>query len=172
MRVADIWYNRIIRDSKSNDEKRKRPTDSPNYVTTDDLIRMLNEQQNKCNWCGVDMAWTHRRSTPHGLTLERFDNLKSHTRDNVCLCCKRCNSKRMTPQTALLRKYFFKWYRRVFDVKVIYGGDRRASLMWFSTSSVTIPCRCSGTWSFSCFSLATISASVRDPSGGFYDILL
>ena len=123
------WYKRIVRDSKYNDSKRKRPTDGDTYITTKDLIVLQNKQQNKCFWCGIFMNWLERRSNKDGLTLERLNNRVPHLRENCVLACKSCNSKRYDKESRLLIKYFYKWYRRVFDVKVKCDGARRPSFV-------------------------------------------
>ena len=120
------WMYRIVRDSKHNDKFRGRTDYDPaDYIDTETLVHLQQAQQNKCNWCGVFMDWMERRSNPRGLTVDRLDNALPHIKTNVVLACKRCNSKNCNRERSLLRKYFYRWYRNTFDVKVQYKETGR-----------------------------------------------
>ena len=111
-RIADRWYNRIVRDSRYNDKKCGRKIDPTHeYIHTDRLLELQNEQQNLCYYCFIQMNWIgDRRKNRNGLTLERRDNRLPHYTDNCLgLCCKSCNSKRYSHDDGLLRRYFSKW---------------------------------------------------------------
>jgi len=128
MRTADRWYFRIIRDSIRCDLKNKFVIDYSKYVTTPFLQELQNIQQNRCHICLDFMDWIERRSTKNGLTLDRIDNLLPHYKSNVRLCCKSCNSARMSKDKQLLKHYFRKWYKRTFDIQQVFS-NRRCSLV-------------------------------------------
>ena len=128
MRVSDRYYNRIIRDSKTSDKKQHfRIGDT--YITAADILRMQNEQQNRCAYCGIFLNWLERRRNRDGLTVERLDTSRPHEVDNCCLVCKRCNSKRMTPEKKILTKYFYRWYRATFDFPSYVETNRVCSFL-------------------------------------------
>lgn len=125
MRVADRWYKRIIRDSKRSDRINNLPvTDPDRYVTSQDLIDMQQQQQNKCYHCLIFMNWLERRSCKHGLTLDRRNTSLPHYKDNVCLACKSCNSARYTKNKQLLKRYFRLWYQNTFDIRMTENKRR------------------------------------------------
>lgn len=75
----------ILKDSRKSDRKLKRDND-----LTEDFIEEKIAQG--CNYCG---------ETQLQLTLDRIDNSKGHTKENVVPCCIRCNLlRRDMPLTA------------------------------------------------------------------------
>ena len=130
MRKQDRWYNRIVRDSRRSDRLAKRLVkDVDRYVTTEDLIKMQQDQRNRCYYCQIFMDWIQRRRGGTGLTLERFNNCLPHYTSNCCLACKACNSKRVSREEGLLKKYFNIWYEKTFGVTRKWQGNRRCSFV-------------------------------------------
>ena len=87
---------KTIKNSRVTDTARKRYVKN-NYMDIDHLFRLLVKQNNKCYYCNVEME--HIRDYTQGmhnnlLTTERIDNTKAHTKNNVVLCCWKCNTKR------------------------------------------------------------------------------
>ena len=115
-RESDNWYKRIVRDSRYNDKKANRQIDPAiPYITTPDLLKLQNDQQNRCYYCWQGMSWMERSRNPRGLTLERLNNELPHYKSNCTLACKRCNSKRLSPNRGLLMRYFQRWKALTFD---------------------------------------------------------
>jgi hypothetical protein len=129
MRIQDRWYNRIPRDSKQSDIKAHRPFDPAKFITTSQLKALQIKQENICFHCEGFMDWIERRGTKNGLTVERLDNRYPHHVDNVVLCCKSCNSQKLNEKKHLLKKYFRRWYHKVFTVRPNLQSQRRCSFI-------------------------------------------
>jgi hypothetical protein len=126
MRIQDRWYNRIPRDALRSDILKNRHIDHKNFVDPEFCKGLQTKQQNECHHCGRFMDWIQRRKGKDGLTLERLNNELAHHKGNVVLCCKSCNSKKLTRDQSLLRKYFNIWYRKTFGI-ISPKTDRRCS---------------------------------------------
>ena len=128
-RVSDRWLNRIERDSRHNDKARGRAIDPTiPYINRETLVRLQQEQSNRCYYCQVPMDWLERRRTKNGLTLERLDNRQPHYIHNCVLCCKHCNASRFDTQTGILKRYFSIWKSKALDI-IAPTTPRCASLM-------------------------------------------
>ena len=125
MRIYDRYHRRIPRDARSEDRRRKFKVDLPDYITSEDVIRLQKKQDNRCYHCGIFMNWLERRVSKNGLTLERLDNLLPHVLSNCVLCCKSCNSKKLSPEKSLLTRCFWHWYRKTFEIKMVLDQERR-----------------------------------------------
>lgn len=131
MRINDLWFNRIPRDSRYNDRRvgRKIVEGIP-YITARDLLTFQNKQQNRCYYCDNQMKWYGNRSSDKmGLTLERKNNAFPHyTRNCLGLCCKSCNSRKYVGNRGLLKRYFSKWKNATFEINYDGAcGERRPS---------------------------------------------
>ena len=117
MKHADRWYNRIVRDSRHSDKKKKRTNyEEADFIDADRLLELQNEQENKCYYCFEALNWMERRSSKQGLTVERLDDFLPHIKSNCVLACKSCNSARFTHKRGLLKRYFSMWKKRTFNV--------------------------------------------------------
>jgi len=125
-RLHDRWPKRIIRDSKQADIRAGRAYNPDEFLDEAWLENQQTRQQNKCYHCGKFMNWIIRNGVD-GLTCERLDNSKPHHKDVCVLACKSCNSKKLSREQSLLRRYFFRWYRNTFDVRQSVT-NRRCSL--------------------------------------------
>ena len=126
-RLHDRWQKRILRDSKRADKIARRPVIEAEFLTEPWCNEQQTKQQNLCYHCEGFMDWI-KRNKKTGLTAERLDNSLPHHRSNCVLACKSCNSRKLNYKQHLLRKYFFRWYRHVFDVKQQFT-NRRCSLV-------------------------------------------
>ena len=122
-RLHDRWTKRIIRDSKQADNRANRPFELAKFVDSEWLEEQQTLQQNLCHHCEGFMDWI-KRNHRTGLTVERLDEKQPHHKSNCVLSCKRCNSKRLSRENSLLRKYFFRWYRNTFDVRQTLSNRR------------------------------------------------
>lgn len=78
----------IVNDCKASDKKKGRGENDLDRAFVEELIR------NGCSYCGDDQL---------RMTLDRMDNSKPHTRENVVPSCIRCNYIRGSmPYTAWL----------------------------------------------------------------------
>jgi hypothetical protein len=128
MRETDQWQYRVLRDALSADRRAGRGFDPTEYVTTPFVESLQTKQQNLCWHCEKFMDWL-RRNTKDGLTLERLRESEPHIRSNCVLACKSCNSARLSREKSLLKKYFYRWYRKTFDVRVQVNATRAPSFV-------------------------------------------
>ena len=104
MRFQDRWYNRIPRDSKRSDlRKRADALDLDQLIDTEWCIGRQSVQKNLCYYCDVYMNWFSRK-LPDGLTVERLDSSRPHHKTNCVLCCHSCNVGRLDKNRAKRQK--------------------------------------------------------------------
>lgn len=90
-------------------------------ITLDDFERLT--QQN-CSYCGLPPSATHKtyesqQRKPYVYNgLDRVDNSKGYTLDNVVPCCKHCNKAK----NSLNQDEFLDWVKRVYMFRL--GGDQ------------------------------------------------
>ena len=89
---ARRWAYRACVHSRIADHNANRTYTVNTFITPPRLEFLRILQQNKCIYCHTHMQIQHRRK-PNGLTVERVDGKKPHTKNNVALCCFRCNCK-------------------------------------------------------------------------------
>ena len=89
---AKRWANRACVHSKLADNNANRPFQDELFITPERLRFLRTLQQNKCVYCRTVMQ-TENRRCPNGLTIERVNNKVAHLKDNVLLCCFRCNCR-------------------------------------------------------------------------------
>ena len=124
MRKSDEWQHRIVRDSKRSDLL-KGHYDPSNSIDTEFLLAQNEKQRTMCFYCEIPMA-QHNRNIRQGLTLERLDVVKGHTKDNCVLCCKSCNSKKVHRDKGLIERLLVKWNTPVYHV---WDSGRRPCLV-------------------------------------------
>ena len=86
------WAYRACVHSRIADKNANRTYKSNTFITPPRLEFLRTLQQNECIYCHTTMQIKHRRK-PDGLTVERIDGNKPHIKNNVALCCFRCNCK-------------------------------------------------------------------------------
>lgn len=59
-------------------------------LMTEDVIGLRRVQHDYCAFCGEKMQ-TQKRKRLNGLTIDRLDSTKGHTRENCVLSCWDCN---------------------------------------------------------------------------------
>lgn len=80
-----------INSYKSQDEAKGRNITS-DYVTINDVKKLLFKQESKCYVCGdnvITEEWTP--DCLYQFTLDRIDNKLPHNKNNVLICCHYCN---------------------------------------------------------------------------------
>ena len=80
-----------INDYKSQDKAKGRNITS-DYVTINDVKKLLFKQENKCYVCGDNVITEEWQSNClYQFTLDRIDNKLPHNKNNVLICCYYCN---------------------------------------------------------------------------------
>ncbi|KAK3746657.1 hypothetical protein RRG08_039082 [Elysia crispata] len=59
-----------------------------------DVEALKEKQSNRCASCNIDLLWCYEPKDTRQFSVDRIDNAKGHTRDNVRLACLECNRKR------------------------------------------------------------------------------
>ncbi len=77
------WWKKKVKNYLYQDQKKKR--DTTNNLTEDDYEEIKKTYNGKCYLCGCYFTKTKKP------TLDRIDNSKCHSLDNVKWCCKECN---------------------------------------------------------------------------------
>lgn len=60
-------------------------------LTVDDVWALYNKQRGRCYWYGVALTPSVERRTPQKPSLDRLDNARGYTKDNVVLACYAAN---------------------------------------------------------------------------------
>ena len=103
------WFNRCLYLSKQAD-KRKNRTSDEEYITPERLCTLRVLQENKCFYCDTELQVENRKQS-NGLTIERLDNAKPHTMNNVILCCSSCNCRRVSNK---INKSAFEIFHQIY----------------------------------------------------------
>ena len=82
------WLKYILSKAKS------RLKDSD--ISVDDLYEIYAKQDGKCFYFNIPMLLPKNFKDPQSITIDRIDNSKSYTKDNVVLACYAANVGRNT----------------------------------------------------------------------------
>ena len=58
-----------------------------------DVLALKEAQGNRCAACNLELLWCYTPKDTRQFSVDRLDNAKGHTRDNVRLTCLDCNLK-------------------------------------------------------------------------------
>jgi len=60
-------------------------------LTYDDILNFI--KITECHYCGDKITWLKHRSRKDSgaYNLDRMDNNKGYVKENLCVCCTRCN---------------------------------------------------------------------------------
>lgn len=58
------------------------------------ILQLRDSQDNRCAACNIELLWAYAPKDTQQFSVDRLDNSKGHTRDNVRLTCLECNRKR------------------------------------------------------------------------------
>jgi hypothetical protein len=81
-RRVRLWQNTLIHDSKRNKE---------HNLTVNDVNEMFDKQNGLCYWFKIPLIPSYKLKHPQQPSLDRLDNTKGYTKDNVVLCCYSAN---------------------------------------------------------------------------------
>lgn len=75
------------------DARKNRPIIDNQYVSVEDVKKLLIKQEQKCYVCGDIVLLDDYCATRcmYQITLDRIDNKLPHNKDNVLICCYYCN---------------------------------------------------------------------------------
>ena len=65
-----------------------------NNLRMKDVAALKEKQSNRCAACNIELLWCYEPKDTRQFSVDRIDNAKGHTRDNVRLACLECNQKR------------------------------------------------------------------------------
>jgi hypothetical protein len=86
---------RKINGYKNQDVKKKKLEN--NFITYEECLEKLVISKLKCYYCKKDCLLTYENiREPKQWTLDRIDNSQGHNKENVVICCLKCNLKRRT----------------------------------------------------------------------------
>jgi len=88
--IDEIILHKINKYKFQDKEKNRQITDE--YVSLNDVKKLLFKQENKCYVCGDNVIieeW--RPNCLYQFTLDRIDNKLPHNKNNVLICCYYCN---------------------------------------------------------------------------------
>jgi len=58
------------------------------------ILQLKEAQNNHCAACNIELLWVYQPKDTQQFSVDRLDNAKGHTRDNIRLTCLECNRKR------------------------------------------------------------------------------
>jgi len=82
--ITDFFKKKMVGHSKYDDEKGYANDLTLNYV-----VGLFNRQRGCCCWCGCDLNVVSKVDTQ--ASIDRLDDRKGHTKDNVVISCWSCN---------------------------------------------------------------------------------
>jgi hypothetical protein len=82
-RRVRLWQNYLIHESK------RRHKD--NNIDIEFINELFKKQNGLCYWFKVPLIPTQKQKHPQKPSLDRLDNSKGYTKDNVVLCCYSAN---------------------------------------------------------------------------------
>jgi hypothetical protein len=76
---------------------RKEIHNKETLITLEDVLVKLDESNLTCYYCSKPILVLYKNvREPLQWTLDRLDNALSHTKDNTCIACLKCNLQRRT----------------------------------------------------------------------------
>ena len=64
------------------------------HLKVDHILELKKAQSNRCAACNIELLWAHQPKDTQQFSVDRLDNTKGHTWDNVRITCLECNRKR------------------------------------------------------------------------------
>ena len=86
---------RKLNSYKNQDKKKQRNID--NFITYEECIEKLVISKLRCYYCRKECLLIYKTVREQSQwTLDRIDNSKCHSKENVVICCLNCNLKKGT----------------------------------------------------------------------------
>lgn len=79
----------ISKDSAKKRGQRGRLDCEEHTITTDDIMKLKEKQDNKCVYSGLELVW--KRHSPNKASIDRIDSTKGYTPNNIQLVTKLVN---------------------------------------------------------------------------------
>ncbi len=67
---------------------------TPFNLTVDHILLLKEAQGNRCAACNIELLWVYQPKDTQQFSVDRLENTRGHTCDNVRLTCLECNRKR------------------------------------------------------------------------------
>ena len=81
--------------SYKNQDRKKEKYDENKFIKYEECLEKLVISKLKCDYCRKNcFIYYENKLEPQQWTLDRIDNNIGHERDNVVICCYKCNIKR------------------------------------------------------------------------------
>lgn len=93
-----------------NHRRRARKRNAPGFWTSEDIVLIRIEQQDKCFYCGINLC--HRGTVDHKTPLIRQG---TNWPNNLVLACKSCNSSKGTKTVEEFMKYLVLTKPALYD---------------------------------------------------------
>ena len=95
--LTSLIYKRI-QQHIVKDKRRFKNFNEDDYITVIDVLNLLKNQENKCNFCDeeVNLKPTHTQKSRdlNAFSIDRINNKKPHTKTNCVISCFYCNANR------------------------------------------------------------------------------
>ena len=101
--------------SYQNQDKSKERYDEKEFIKYEECLEKLVISKLRCYYCRHECLFLYENvREPMQWTLDRIDNNKCHSKDNVVICCLKCNLKkgtindkkfRFTKQMRIIKQY-------------------------------------------------------------------
>lgn len=82
-RRVRLWMNTLV-----NDSKRKNVY---NDLKVSDIEEIYEKQNGLCYWFNIPLLVSDQKKHPQQPSIDRIDNTKGYTKDNIVLCCYSAN---------------------------------------------------------------------------------
>ena len=63
-------------------------------LKVDHILHLKDAQNNHCAACDIELLWSYQPKDTQQFSVDRLDNNRGHTSDNIRLTCLECNRKR------------------------------------------------------------------------------
>jgi hypothetical protein len=88
--TARSWHKRLFIDCKKRAKLHNYSLDfDESYI-----LELFEKQNKKCHWYGIEMKPSTKAKYPFQPSIDRIDNSKGYSKDNILLCCFSANMGR------------------------------------------------------------------------------
>jgi hypothetical protein len=91
-RNPNDWLKYIVTDTKARAKRKNLQFD----LDREFIESLFIKQDGRCYWLGIELKSTQSKLTPNQPSIDRLDNSKGYTKDNVVLACAFANLGRST----------------------------------------------------------------------------